>query len=518
MVRSRFQYTLAITLLAALLVTACSGGQAGQDPGSGGGTSADPSKPVRIGMGALGATLDPHACLSTLCFTPFYAIYDALTAIDQDGNIQPSLATSWDNPTDTTWELKLREGVTFHNGEPFNAEAVKFTFDRVIDEANALPAKGRVPLLESVEVVDDMTVRFTTSSPDPLFLGRLSVVFIIPPQHFADVGAPGLATQGVGTGAWEVAEFDPEQRLVLKAAANSWRGKPAAEEIQLISLPDDGARVSALQAGDVDMIQNVPIDHIASLERAGMKIEQATLGRIHMANLSTTRNSPLDDVRVRQAINYAVDKEALLRDIMQGYGVLAQGQMVGPGAVGHNPAIEPYPYDPDKARELLAEAGYPDGFKIKWDGPSGAYLQDKPTQEFIVSQLKDVGIEVELQFMEQAAYLDGLLKGALAPISFLGWNYFPIMDADFIYVWFHSSNATNIYNNPEFDRLFDESRVTMDPVKRQEILDELAQIVHDDVPGLYLFYPPDIFALRADVSGFVPRSDTVIWLDALVRN
>jgi peptide/nickel transport system substrate-binding protein len=504
----------AIVLMVVLFLSVASVTWSGQSALPGGGNLG-----IRIGMGALGPTLDPHASVSTLSFTPFYAVYDTLTRIEHpNAVVRPALATQWRNIDDTTWEFTLRKGVKFQNGEEFNAKAVKFSIERVIDPKNRLMARSRIPLITRADIVDDYTVRIITSRPDPLLAARLSVIFIIPPQYFQQVGAEGFAAKGIGTGAWQVVEFVPEEKVVLKAFRDSWRGTPRASEVVLQALSDDAARVAALRAGDVDIIQNLPVDQIDVLKAAGFNIVTATLGRIHFANLASTRNTPLDDRRVRLAINYAVDKAAILRHVLKGMGEIAQGQMIGTNGVGHNPEVKAFPYDVAKARELLKEAGYPNGFRIRWDGPSGAYLQDKATQEAIVAYLEQVGIKVELSFLEQATFIDKLNKGQLAPISFLGWNYFPIMDADFTYVWFTTTVADNLYNNKEFDRLFDESRTTLDPAKRLAILKRLAVITHEDPPGLFLFHPPDIFGLGTHVTGFTPRPDTVIWLDSLAKS
>lgn len=466
---------------------------------------------IRVGVGALTDTLDPHACASTLCFTSFYAVYDALTRIDENGDAQPALAASWSLIDDVTWEFKLRPDVLFHSGDSLSAADVAATIERLIDPATTLPASGRIPTVESVHAVDDLTVRIVTSTADPILLGRLSVVFILRADDIAS-GSPQSAN---GTGAWKVSSFSPGEELSLEAYEGSWRGAPASSRVVITSLPENSTRVAALQAGDVDLIQNLPVDFIDLLEAQGFQVAAPQLGSIQMANLSSTRGTPLDDPRVRLALNYAVDKEGLFNTIMGGRGSLAHGQMIGPDGVGHNPAIEAYPYDPNLARQLLAEAGYPDGFSIRWDGPSGAYIQDRATQEAIAAQLRDVGVIVDLNFMEQGAFISGLLQGTLAPISFLNWNYFPIMDADFVYNWFVSTNGTNIYANPTFDELFAASRAAVDTQVRAELLEELARITHENPTGLYLFHPPDVFGLAPNVAGFTGRPDSVIWLDSL---
>lgn len=484
-----------------VLITTCAMGFAQRSNG----------RAIRVGVGALTETLDPHACASTLCFTSFYAVYDALTRIDDNGDAQPALASSWSIIDDVTWEFTLRPDVLFHSGDRLTAADVVATIERLIDPNTTLPAKGRIATVKSAQAVDELTVRVVTSAADPILLGRLSVIFVLRAEDIAE----GSTTSGNGTGAWKVVDFSPAESLTLAAFDDSWRGAPASSSVVITSLPENSTRVAALQAGDVDMIQNLPIEFIDLLEAQGFQVAASQLGSIQMANLSSTRGTPLDDPRVRLALNYAVDKEGLFNSILGGHGSLALGQMIGPNGVGHNAALEAYPYDPDLARRLLAEAGYPNGFNIRWDGPSGAYVQDRATQEAVVAQLRDVGVIVDLNFLEQGAFIDGLLRGTLAPISFLNWNYFPIMDADFVYTWFVSTNATNIYANPRFDELFAASRAAVDPRARAEILDELARITHEDPPGLYLYYPPDVFGLASEVVGFKGRPDAVIWLDSL---
>jgi len=273
--------------------------------------------------------------------------------------------------------------------------------------------------------------------------------------------------------------------------------------------------LAALKSGDVDMIHQVPTDVVKDLEGAGLRVVHSWIGRMHAPSLVTTRDTPLKHKLVRQAINYAVDKDSLIEHIMGGFARRSEGQIVGPDGFGYSPNVKAYPYDPDKAKALLKEAGYPNGFSVDMVSAVGSVLNDKQTAEALVGYLGKVGIKVNYQPLETTVWIQHFYAGTFPPIAFTCLNYFPMMDADFYYSWYLSSARMNAYASKEFDNMYAAQSSEMDPVKRQRILWEMAAFFREEAPVLFLFQAADIYAVNKKVIGFKPRQDAVIWFDSI---
>lgn len=445
------------------------------------------------------------------------AVFDGLVKPQEGGGLAPMLATSWKVLDDrVTWEFKLREGVTFHNGEPFNAEVVKWNVELVLNEK--LRWYGRISTIKEVQVVDDYTVHVITHSPDALLPGRL-MFYMMPPKGVEEAGGlDEYNKKPAGTGPYMVEEFLPGERLVLKYWPDSWRNgvvgvpdKPL--EVEFISMADSAARIASLRAGDIDVAADVPFDEIAALEADGFRTTSVVEAAPQVVVLdSSSEDSPFADLRVRQAVNYAVDKEALINDLYLGYAGDLPGQNLAEDGFGHNPDIQAYPYDPEKARQLLAEAGYPDGFDTTLElRPSG-----EPRAEAVAAYLADVGINAEIAMLEATVWVQKIYQGGRAPMFWTGVNYLPLFDADFSYNWFWSKNepeGARYFKNERFDELFEAQRQEMDRDKRLAMLHEMAQILHDEAPVLWLFRQGRAYAFNPRVKGLVLHADQHFYID-----
>jgi peptide/nickel transport system substrate-binding protein len=480
-----------------------------------------PAGVLRIGVGALPATLDPHKNTAGVSMATYFLLYNGLTRIDETGQLRPGLAESWRWLNDRVFQLRLRRGVTFQNGEAFDASVVKWNIDRVLNPETKAPVKDRIPTVVGAEVVDGLTVNLVNSGPSGLLPRALAAIFQIPPAYYQAKGATEFVRLPVGTGPFRFVAGTPGDNQTLEPFAGYWEGAPRLRQVFMRVMKEDGARVAALEAGDVDMIQNVPPDQVKRLTGAGYEIVWELMARQHfvVANSVLEGGGPFKDPRVRQALNHAVDKEAILSRLFFGYGKVAEGQFVDSRAAGYNKALKRFPYNPARAKELLAAAGFGGGITtpIPFWATQGVYPKDKETIEAIAGYLADVGVNVQINQVEWAKFTEAYYGSKMNGLNLQGWNYFPVMDADFIITHYKTSNKPPWYGNEKFDDVYRRSTVATDPAQRQGLLEEAQQILHDDPPGLYLLHPPDMFAVTRKVQGFKARWDATIPLLGVTR-
>ena len=478
--------------------------------------AADPST-LTIGVGAVAETLDPHLSLSGLSTLTYANVFSTLTIVDFSrgmAELKPGLAASWKLVNPTTWEFTLRRGVQFSDGEPFNAETVKFSIERVMDPATKSPVRGRIPNVEAVQIVDPLTVRVVSKAPDPILPKRMAVVFMVPPKYMQRVGAKQFASKPVGTGSFCVDQYVPLQEVSL-VACGAGSGGVRLRRVKMVQIPEASSRVAALRSGGVQAIQNVPLDQVELLRKENFQIRHAIAGRTMMLMLRAQTETPLKDRNVRLALSHAVDSGAIFTNLVRGFGALANGQPIGPDGFGHNPVIKPLRYDPAQAKELLAKAGYPNGFTITMDATNGVYVADRDTSQSAQAYFSAIGVtlkEVTVEFGEFQRRTD---SGTHEPIFLGSYNYFPIMDGDFVLQWFWSKHPVKVGAYPDFDKTFEASRSEMDAKKRAELLRQASRIVHDEAAAVYLFRPPDIYAVASGVAGFTPRPDLLLLFDQI---
>lgn len=474
---------------------------------------------VNIGLSGIPDTMDPHLLWGTTWMPPYYALYDALTVIGDNNDAQPNLALSWKRVNPTTWEFKLRDGVKFHNGEPFTAESVKFTFDRVLDPATKAAVKNRVPTLKAVEVVDKSTVRMITASPDANLAKTVSVVFVLPAAYFKEKGAAGFAEAPMGTGQYKLAEFRRNVHVKLAAADGGWRPAPKIKTVFFKHLPENATRIAALKSGDVDMINPVPPDEAATLEKGGFKISASYTGWSYVIQMkgATQADSPLAKPAVRQALNYAVDREAIMKYVLSGYAKGLDGQNVGKDAFGYNPALQPYPFDPNKAKALLKQAGYEKGLDVTWYGTVGFYPNDKQIIEAVIGDLAKVGVRVKLSTVDQGAFAKHLYGGTLSDLFLVRWTYFPSLDFDFVLNLLRCQNSLRVYCDEGNDKKLEEARNTVNTAEREKILQGIGAGFHEAPNAIFLFQPGNVTAMSGNVKNFKNRSEAILWLPTLEK-
>jgi peptide/nickel transport system substrate-binding protein len=466
---------------------------------------------LRIGLPQVGETLD--ATQGThYSWIVEYLIYDPLVRMGGGGNPVPCLAESWELIEPTVWQFKLREGVTFTNGEAFDAEAVKFTLDYLTDPDHPLDyGKRFLTNYKECQIVDKNTVNIVTNSPSATLVVDLIGAFMRPPKYLAEVGAEGFAEAPVGTGPFKLVEFKPDERMVVERNEDYWGPAPLLETVEFLEMPESSTRMAALQAGEIDLAEDIPVDQVQRLQDEGLEIEGVVTCRGLGVVLSTPKQREeypfLTDKRVRQALNYAVNKEELVNTLTAGYGRPGTGQFVGPDGFGYDPNFVGYVYDPDKARQLLAEAGYPGGFTFTMYYPIRRYPYGDVLMETLPSYLAQVGVQLELEPMENAAWQERYLANDL-PTTLTGPNYDPTMDADRILGMCHSSFPRQwVEPDPQMDALIDKERSALDRDERLKALQEAGAYCADLAPMLYLIFPPSFYGYSPRVHDVGFRSD-----------
>lgn len=439
---------------------------------------------------------------------------DPLIRRDSQGKLVPGLSESWRLVDDTTWEFKLRKGVKFHNGEPFNAAAVKFAFERILDPKQNYGLKVRLGSLNGVQVVDEYTVRLTTASPFPLLpFGMFQILMGPPPGYFKQVGEEGIIQRPVGTGAWRVVEFQPNKHLILEANPDFWDGRPKMDRAVIRHIPESSTRLAALKAGEVVLVDAVPIDLVPSITRGDFKVVSGKIPGGVVLTFNLLDEGPVKDRRVRQAIDYAIDREAIFKNVLKGYGAILDGQIPSKGTVGYNPRLKATPYDPKEAKKLLEEAGYGSGLSITLNGPSGTFPGDSEILLLVSAQLRKVGIDAKVNIMEYAVYASARSKNPRPLKDMYIVNWYHLGDAELALGWYDKSAPTVLWDNQEYFEVFGKARTTMKPAERERLLRRAVDIMNRELPSLFLFQLSQLYGVHKSVKGWQPRFDEQIgWL------
>ena len=469
--------------------------------------AADPKGELRVGIPWTPENLDPTMNLSSIRATVGVSLFDSLVGRDRDNRIVPELAESWKLLNDTTWQLKLRRGVVFHNGEPFNAEAVRFTIQRVLDPDQKSPNRANIGEIVKVEAIDDLTVNLVTGKPYAALLNRLIDFPMLPPKYTAEKGNQGMALRPVGSGPYRFVSLVKDDQMVVEAFGQHWRGAPGIQRIVFKAIPEPFTRTAALRNGEVDLITTVPPTLGRELERvAGIKVQRVPSTWQIYLGLNAFKK-PLEDKRVRQALNYATDVDTLIRTVLDGNGRRQAGPLT-PAMFGYDSSVKGYTTDATKAKQLLTEAGYPDGLEITLDSPAGRYQGDKELAEGLGGQWQKAGFKPRVRTAEWGSYFKRYLAKEFPDAYLLGLGG-PMQDADELYNLVSSKGRGLYYKNEQIDALFDLGRSTMEPAARKKVYADLAHAMVEDATWVFLLQQVDIYATRDRVR-WTPRADQ--WL------
>lgn len=463
---------------------------------------------ITIAQPADATTMDPGRSTQVLTVNYFHNLYDTLTRWDVNLKLQPALATAWKPAGETVWEITLRSGVKFHDGTPLTAEDVKAVYERILAPGKTVVTAG-FATIDKIEAVSPTQLRITTKKPDPLMPVRMAQMggYIYPKRFATDDGAKELARKPVGTGAYRFVEWVKDDRLVMEANREwwGWGGKaPAIDKVTWKPIPDDFARLSALQGAEVDVITNVPPDQMKIVRVLTVPATRTVTMTMNAAG------PPLSDKRVRQALHYATDVGSIIKNLYAGQGKPFSGGLADTD-FGFNPALKPYPYDPAKAKQLLREAGIP--VEVTLYAGTGTMVNDKQLLEALADMWGQVGVKAKINMMEMAQRQKMLNERTIPAGGLLLVNpQSTLLDADGS-VWriFHPNGFNGKYwaaNQPgqRFHDLMEQARYSLDQKKRKELYAEATRIMHEEKPWLELFQEIVIYGVSKRMS-FKPRAD-----------
>ena len=498
----------ALVLTAAL--ASCSTGEGVDIEGEGEGGSGSGGQSMTVAIAGEPDQLDPHKTTSYFSFQVLENVYDTLVEPDENLEMQPALAESWELSEDQlTWTFTLREGVTFHDGSEMTADDVVWSYDRIIDEE--LATAYRFSSVKDVRAVDDLTVEIEVNEPSPNLLSSLGGFKGIAIVEEQNASSGDITTAPVGTGPYELTDFTSGDHIDLEANPDYWGGAPEVDSLRYRFISEGSTAVAALKAGEIDWTDSIPAQQVEALSGDDAVAVDVVPSNDYWYLALNQAREPFDDVRVRQAIAYAIDREAIAQ--VTSYGTAEVNQLAIPEESAWYTDYDTYSLDPDTARDLLDEAGVED---LQMElMVSSDYPETVDAAQVIADSLADVGIDLEIRSLDFGTWLDEQNQGNF-DMLYMGWlgNIDP---NDFYYSQHHSDGSSNAqgYSEPEVDRLLDEGRTTTDEEERQRIYDEVATRIADDASYIYLYNPSVIQAYDPALTGYTVRSDRAVrWRDA----
>lgn len=484
---------------------------------------------LKIGLASGALTMDPHAHDEVATISILSNIFDSLVSFDKDLKIYPNLATSWTNPTPKVWIMKLKKDIKFHNGNSFNADDVIFSFNRIKNWEKS-GFKGKVNMIVSATKIDDTTVKFVTKKPYPVFLKKLTYVTIMDKETLDGRSDEWLAIHPMGTGPYQFISWSKGDHITLKANPHYWRGKAAYGKLLLKPLSNNATRVAAILSGEVDLIDRVPVMDVMRVKKKHTLnfFEQPGLRLIYLQMdqhrdkspfiKSANGKNPLKDIRVRRAIYYGIDEEAIVKYIMRGFAIPAA--QFSPNAVfGSDPSITRVKHNREKAKKLLADAGYPDGFDIQLDAPNNRYVNDAQIAQAIATTLAKIGIRVRVNAIPKSRFF-GKVSHLDSSFFLIGWENSDGDSSSILDSCIHSFSQTEGYgrynygrfSNLKVDRLIEESATIMNIQKRLQYMQEAQKsALLDNQCLIPLHFQVDLYAANKKVH-FEPRIDGQIWV------
>ncbi len=486
---------------------------------------------LSIGVGGAFTSMDPH--FHTL--TPNNAlnkhVFDRLVRTDEDFRLIPGLAESWESIGTNVWEFRLRRGVTFHDGRPFTADDVVFSFERVPNVRNS-PGSFTIYTrqVQRLEVVDDHTIRMHTNGPNPLLPNWMSGISIISRGLGADVDTADFNSgrAAIGTGPYRLVSYTAGHQAVLERNPGYWGGPEPWARVNYRIIANDTARIAALRAGDVDVIDAVSTRDVEGLAaNPAIRIaSRAALRNIYLyldharddtpgvtgPNGERPVASPLRDQRVRQALSLAINRDAIVRQVMGGHAS-PSGQFLAAGVMGHDPELRPDPFDPARAQRLLAEAGLPQGFRVVLAGPNDRYVNDDRIIQAIAQMWARVGVRTEVQAMPSNVYFSRSARNEFS-VGLLGWGT-GTGEPDSPMIGLiatpnpargRGTSNRSMYANPAFDALLDQALVTLDTGLREAIYRRATRVAMEDYAIIPLHHQVNIWAARRGLR-VVARND-----------
>jgi peptide/nickel transport system substrate-binding protein len=514
-----------------MLLSACAAPVPGTAPSEGdaaageatGGEAAMDDTTVTIGMNELVTSLDPPTDWAIAATWIHMNLFDCLVWRDREtADFEPWLAESWENIDDTTWRFKLREGVTFHNGEEFNADAVDWTYQRILDD-DTMITHGQWTFIDEINILGPYEVEIKTTAPEPAFLSKMAGTGcgIQAPEHGMAQAESGEEYVPIGTGPFQFVDWVKDDSITMAANEEYWQGKPDIDTLIWRSIPEISTRVANLLTGDVDLVVGVPAQDWERInENEGTGIEQYLTTRVMLLALRTgpsEQNPDWDgvtsDKRIRQAISYAIDRQALI-DLIDGMGVPVLSRVTPPTLGWSEEFVDQLgEYDPDQAMALLEEAGY-DGEELTFHS-STSWLNQKEVAEALTAMFEAVGLNIDLQVMDVTTFReqiyfpyqnDEIYMDALGNSFFDPWITVLSERSDR-----RERSGWSGENADAVDQLIRDAAVNMDPESRAEQYQEIQRLINEDVPYVYLYQMEDTVGIN-DRMNWDPPLDGFLWL------
>ena len=468
------------------------------------GTKSSTPQVLRISQPVDASTMDPQKQGSMTDVSVLQNMFDFLTHRDEQDHLVPGLATKWTATNPRTWRFELRKGVSFHNGEPFDANAVKFSIERLLDP------KTKSPIVElryvtGVKVIDDHTVDIVSSRPDPILPAKVSLFggVMVPPRYIAKEGDDAFANKPVGTGAFKFVSWKRDNEIVMEPNPKWWGGAPKIKQLVIRPMPDPSSSLAALQSGELQIVSGLTPDAAQQLGTSDAQLVRHAGIRTYYLALDTLSDGPLKDKRVRQALNYALDVNALTQALYGGYA-RPTATIVPQQAFGYDPSVKPYPHDPAKAKQLLSAAGFANGFSTTITGQN----TDSDTVQAIAGQLQKAGIKAKANLIDPGTFEDRLLANhanGLGPIYYIG-NTGWTEDAESNFQsYVKPDRPQSRWHNAEASKLVDVEEKSVDPNKRKQAFSRLQQIVSEEAPFGFLYQVDNLYATSKKVS-WTPNS------------
>ncbi len=471
---------------------------------------------LRIGIGIDADTLNPQEQTTSLPMNMCELIYDTLLYQTPDAKLEPRLATRYEVSQDgLTYTIHLRKGVKFSDGTSFDAKAAKLTFDRALDPKMRVPLRSQIVMIKEVKIINDYTLRIELKFPFAPIAATLSMPLVSPisPAAIEKYGED-VRQNPVGAGPYILKEWVKGDRIVMVRNENYYGRKPTVSQITFKIIPEDATREAMLRTGQIEVCYKPLPANVASLKAdPKITVDMPLSTRTIFMGLNY-KKGVTNNKLVRQAFNYAVDKKAIVSKVLFDTAVPMDGP-VSPILFGYHKMAHQYEYNPEKAKELLKKANFDFNQTVNMRTPQGRYLFDKQVSEAIQAYLQAIGVKVELRTYDWPTYVAGLLKPidqTELEVFLLGWGPM-VLDADMgLYGQFHSSNnppkglGAAFYDNPEYDKIMDASRLEQDPKKRLEILKKASEMVWDDCPWMWLHVEKFVIAYSKKIKGMVVTS------------
>jgi peptide/nickel transport system substrate-binding protein len=439
-------------------------------------------------------TMDPQKQGDMVSMNVLINMFDTLTTRGRDNLLHPRIALSWKATDAHTWRFEIRSGVTFHNGEKCDAHAVAFSINRLLDPKTKSPIV-ELRYVKGVTVVDAYTVDFHTTLHDPILPDKLSLFggVIVPPRYLAEVGDAGFAEHPVGTGPFTFVSWKRDHELRLRAYPHHWEGRPRIDGLVFMPAPNASSSLASLQSGGVDLVAGLTPDAAQQLDGySGIKLDGFTGIRTSYLSLNTLEKGPLQDRRVRQALNHAVDVPLLIKAVLNGKATETPA-LVPHGAFGFDPTVKPFTRSVETARKLLAEAGYPHGFSTKITASN----VDSNVAEALSGLMAKAGVHARVDLLDPGTYSARLTSddhGALGPIYLAASTVWTLDGESIVQSNVRSDRRQSRWHSKEADRLIDIEELSEDPAARKKAFSDLQRLMREEAPFVFLYQMDNIYA------------------------